>query len=553
MLRFSSQKIRVPESELCKVCRKRVYPMESLIADKQNFHKNCFCCEHCKGKLSLGNYASLHGRMYCKPHYKQLFKSKGNYDEGFGQKPHRELWNNKNQKNSPIKSPTPEKKVIDSTNPSINKLEEENKRPTSKISVVWPPQVDSPKKSFAVEEELKLVKPSWPPPDASHQENSLSNQPTKPSLNTTAVQEQNGCQEAKGDSAKVESPPVLDVPSSTVGSPVEPVPNAHTPESEESNGVSDAVAQVGSEMDSEVPVGAEKKEENKENVSEGGGGVEVLEANEEKSAEKIEEVRVNGHDGQVEDMAFKKEDREEADKGNNDNLNNGEAVMVTLIDDKTAVAQELNGNSNNNNNTNNSQTFHDLETLGHRLNEEELSPFEKDTTGSVQTDQDWMPSELLLLAQRDDAFVPADAKRSEATNCDSDALFLTEAAEGELAFKHPAAEQKIGTSSFLEDIFAGLSAGGSSGLQSDFGSDVFSQPARGRPAESSLDDLLDFGIERRDERGKDGETESGVGSVAEQRTDRCDTSAWTEGGEGLTVEEIIKRNRWYDSEDSDGA
>uniref|UniRef100_A0A8C6TEH2 LIM zinc-binding domain-containing protein n=2 Tax=Neogobius melanostomus TaxID=47308 RepID=A0A8C6TEH2_9GOBI len=82
-------------SELCRACRKRVYPMESLIADKQNFHKSCFRCEHCKGTLSLGNYASLHGRMYCKPHYKQLFKSKGNYDEGFGQKPHKELWHNK--------------------------------------------------------------------------------------------------------------------------------------------------------------------------------------------------------------------------------------------------------------------------------------------------------------------------------------------------------------------------------------------------------------------------------------------------------------------------
>lgn len=45
------QKIRIPESELCRACRKRVYPMESLIADKQNFHKSCFRCEHCKGKL----------------------------------------------------------------------------------------------------------------------------------------------------------------------------------------------------------------------------------------------------------------------------------------------------------------------------------------------------------------------------------------------------------------------------------------------------------------------------------------------------------------------
>lgn len=42
--------------------------------------------------VSLGNYASLHGNVYCKPHYNQLFKSKGNYDEGFGHRPHKEMW-----------------------------------------------------------------------------------------------------------------------------------------------------------------------------------------------------------------------------------------------------------------------------------------------------------------------------------------------------------------------------------------------------------------------------------------------------------------------------
>uniref|UniRef100_A0A8C9N3E7 LIM domain-containing protein 2 n=1 Tax=Serinus canaria TaxID=9135 RepID=A0A8C9N3E7_SERCA len=34
--------------------------------------------------LGLGSYAALHGEFYCKPHFQQLFKSKGNYDEGFG-------------------------------------------------------------------------------------------------------------------------------------------------------------------------------------------------------------------------------------------------------------------------------------------------------------------------------------------------------------------------------------------------------------------------------------------------------------------------------------
>ncbi|KAI5107240.1 LIM domain-containing protein 2, partial [Silurus meridionalis] len=79
------------KSELCTVCRKRVYPMEGLIADKKKFHKSCFLCEHCKNKLSLGNYVSLHGHLYCLPHYKQLFKSKGHFDEGFGQMSQKEL------------------------------------------------------------------------------------------------------------------------------------------------------------------------------------------------------------------------------------------------------------------------------------------------------------------------------------------------------------------------------------------------------------------------------------------------------------------------------
>jgi len=42
--------------------------------------------------LSLGNYASLKGEYYCKPHFKQLFKLKGNYDEGFGGTQHKALW-----------------------------------------------------------------------------------------------------------------------------------------------------------------------------------------------------------------------------------------------------------------------------------------------------------------------------------------------------------------------------------------------------------------------------------------------------------------------------
>lgn len=40
----------------------------------------------------LGNYAALQGKLYCKPHFKQLFKAKGNYDEGFGREQHKTQW-----------------------------------------------------------------------------------------------------------------------------------------------------------------------------------------------------------------------------------------------------------------------------------------------------------------------------------------------------------------------------------------------------------------------------------------------------------------------------
>ena len=41
---------------------------------------------------SVGTYAALHGVIYCKVHFKQLFKIKGNYDEGFGREQHKTKW-----------------------------------------------------------------------------------------------------------------------------------------------------------------------------------------------------------------------------------------------------------------------------------------------------------------------------------------------------------------------------------------------------------------------------------------------------------------------------
>jgi cysteine/glycine-rich protein len=83
-------------AEKCAVCNKTVYLTEKIVVedkeDKKTFHKGCLQCSHCKCNLTLGNYASMQGIFYCKPHFKQLFATKGNYDEGFGKDKHTKNW-----------------------------------------------------------------------------------------------------------------------------------------------------------------------------------------------------------------------------------------------------------------------------------------------------------------------------------------------------------------------------------------------------------------------------------------------------------------------------
>ena len=59
------------------------------------FVQHCFKCSQCNKTLSLGTFAAYKGTLFCKPHFKQLFKLKGNYDEGFGYEQHKYKWVNK--------------------------------------------------------------------------------------------------------------------------------------------------------------------------------------------------------------------------------------------------------------------------------------------------------------------------------------------------------------------------------------------------------------------------------------------------------------------------
>lgn len=571
------KKIRVPESELCTVCRKRVYPMESLIADKHNFHKSCFRCEHCSGKLSLGNYASLHGRMYCKPHFKQLFKSKGNYDEGFGQKPHKDLWSAKNQEYSienektKLKSPSPEK--LDSRNSTarssfsstkievpppqekeVSKSQDENKKPTSKIAVVWPPQNDSPKKVFMVEDEVKLVKPSWPPQDSSPQTDTDAHksQINEPSLkDSPAIKTQNCPQETAWESAVVtiETPaekPALTTPVDLV----EVTESTPTHEPPRDSGIA-----VAGKVEPDVEVTSEVNEE---------GAVEsvnVTEKDEKESGEKVEDVRVNGHSGEAEAENSYKEEKEKMEKVNG---SEEDKVKVTMIDGEASGEPAVNANSNNNNN---GQLLFDHEPMfkvldDYKTEERDLilqstepATAESDFKEGIFGDEElkWMPTNVLDMAQREDAFVPMGAKCMEATDDSLDKHVFTEATQSTFSFE---AEPKISTSSFLEDIFAGLD--NSSILLSDFKSDIFSESVSERPLVSSLDDLLDFGMESRGntDKPKDGwKGDEQLDSFAMK--DVCaqgiSNMLWKDDYDSLSVEEQIKRNRYYDDDDSDNS
>ncbi|NXX35171.1 LIMA1 protein, partial [Nicator chloris] len=179
------KKFQLPMKETCVGCQKTVYPMERLFANQQVFHISCFRCSYCNSKLSLGTYASLRGNIYCKPHFNQLFKSKGNYDEGFGHKQHKELWAGKSEcEESPEKTvhgvnapETPQSPGVEdapiakvgvlaaSMEAKASAVPEREERPaeTKKLRIAWPPPSDQSIQGSALDEGIKVLKPKWPP------------------------------------------------------------------------------------------------------------------------------------------------------------------------------------------------------------------------------------------------------------------------------------------------------------------------------------------------------------------------------------------------------
>lgn len=122
------------------------------------------------------NFACLHGNIYCKPHFNQLFKSKGNYDEGFGHRPHKELWtargdNEENEESEKPKPASPD--PIPVTPPSSEKVLDQRSTveeiPIAKVTDLatsletktQPPVKEAEKPAASVEK--KKLKIAWPP------------------------------------------------------------------------------------------------------------------------------------------------------------------------------------------------------------------------------------------------------------------------------------------------------------------------------------------------------------------------------------------------------
>ncbi|KAK8747475.1 hypothetical protein OTU49_017534 [Cherax quadricarinatus] len=74
--KFEKPKQATQVSSECKMCGKQVFQMEKIVAEKASWHKNCFRCKECNSLLTLETYQSHEGVLYCKPHFKDLFRPK---------------------------------------------------------------------------------------------------------------------------------------------------------------------------------------------------------------------------------------------------------------------------------------------------------------------------------------------------------------------------------------------------------------------------------------------------------------------------------------------
>lgn len=72
--------------------------MLNTVIKSRNYYYNVMCSNR------MDSFTLNNGKLYCIPHFKQLFITRGNYDEGFGVDPHKNKWAT-NSSNSTSPSP----------------------------------------------------------------------------------------------------------------------------------------------------------------------------------------------------------------------------------------------------------------------------------------------------------------------------------------------------------------------------------------------------------------------------------------------------------------
>uniref|UniRef100_A0A0E9X0E0 Uncharacterized protein n=1 Tax=Anguilla anguilla TaxID=7936 RepID=A0A0E9X0E0_ANGAN len=245
----------------------------------------------------------------------------------------------------------------------------------------------------------------------------------------------------------------------------------------------------------------------------------------------------------------RKEEEKERDAG---------AAQVMLTDGTAQAVMAENANSNNNNNqtlfdleplcTEGENSWVNLELLGGSCSPSQKSMPKEDTCVSDSQELRWaQPDNVLQLAQKHDAFVPSGTKSIEATgDCFIDDSFADLSPKNTFS---PVKEPQMTASSFLQDIFAGLDT--SSSLLSG---DMFGEPSREQSFASLFDNLLDFGTQ------SSATTDHPTGKDEKDvmadifGANVCGTSGqaglpWQDECEILSVEEQIKRNRYYEDDE----
>ncbi|XP_008549207.1 uncharacterized protein LOC103572386 isoform X6 [Microplitis demolitor] len=100
--------------DVCESCQKKVYPLEKIETNNKIFHKQCFRCLQCNCILRMDSFTLNNGKLYCIPHFKQLFIVRGNYEEGFGIDQHKNKWISNGTLDISSQNPTSSPMIIDS-------------------------------------------------------------------------------------------------------------------------------------------------------------------------------------------------------------------------------------------------------------------------------------------------------------------------------------------------------------------------------------------------------------------------------------------------------